>query len=124
MFVIDRILLSPVTGFFWLMKELHNAVEAEREGEKDRLTSQLRTLYMQLETGRITESEFDEAEAKILDRLDELDAMGEQDAYEEDDEDEEAYVAGERELSKREVADSPDTTDTREDNLDTEGKQP
>lgn len=75
MFVIDRILLSPVTGFFWLMKELHNAVEAEMEGERERLTSQLRTLYMQLETGRMTEAEFDEAETQILDRLDELDGM-------------------------------------------------
>ncbi|MGP1271735.1 MAG: gas vesicle protein GvpG [Phycisphaerales bacterium] len=73
MFVIDRLALLPVTGFVWLMKELHGAVLAEQENERDRLTDRLRSLHMQFETGRITEREFDEAEAQILDRLDELD---------------------------------------------------
>ena len=70
MLIIDDILLSPVKGFMWIMRELHNAVEQELEDESARLTTSLSDLYMMLETGMISEEEFAAQEKEILDRLD------------------------------------------------------
>lgn len=69
-FIVDDILLSPVRGFMWILRELHRAAEGEIEGEADRLTHRLSQLYMRLETGQITEAEFEAEEEAILDRLD------------------------------------------------------
>jgi len=44
----------------------------ELDGEAQSVTEQLRLLYMQLETGRITEAEFSAREKEVLDRLDRL----------------------------------------------------
>ena len=72
MFIIDKILLSPIYGTIWIAKQVDNAVRQDVEGEKERITTQLRELYMMLETGRITEEEFDSREKPLLDRLDEI----------------------------------------------------
>ncbi len=72
MFLLDDILLSPVKGLLWIFEEIHNAARADVEGERERITSELSDLYMQLETGQITDSQFDEREKSLLDRLDEL----------------------------------------------------
>jgi hypothetical protein len=96
---VDDILFSPVKGFFWIMRELQKAVQNEQENEVDRLTARLSELYMLLETGKLTQDEFDVAEREVLDRLDELEGQepeaGEldeegveaQDEIDEDDED-------------------------------------
>lgn len=89
MFIIDDILLSPVKGFLWIVRELHDAAQRELEAEADRLTAQLRTLHTRLELGDITEEEFDEREAEILDRLDQL-AGETADGGDDDDTDEDA----------------------------------
>ena len=47
-----------------LNKKLHN--------ESDAITGQLQQLYTMLETGKITETEFDRQEAELLDRLDSI----------------------------------------------------
>lgn len=72
MFLVDDILLSPFKGIWWIMKQIHNAVEEEMAQEEAQIVEQLSELYMQLETGRISEEEFDAKEAVLLDRLDEL----------------------------------------------------
>lgn len=90
--MLGTILLSPAKGLWWILKELHAAVEAEQEAEGDRLTQQLTMLHMRLEMGEITEQEFDEAEAAILDRLDELkgiEAEGPDDEQDDEQDDEE-----------------------------------
>ena len=99
MIFVDDILFSPVKGFFWIMRELQKAVQNEQENEVDRLTARLSELYMLLETGKLTQDEFDVAEREVLDRLDELEGQepeaGEldeegveaQDEIDEDDED-------------------------------------
>jgi hypothetical protein len=63
-------------------------------GEADRIRESLTELYMQLETGEITEEEFEQQEAVLLDRLDVLDeeddVIGDTDADDnEEDEDDE-----------------------------------
>ena len=72
MFLIDDILLAPLTGILWIFKELNSAVQQEMASEQDRLISELTGLYMLLETGKITEAEFQEQEGLLLDRLDRL----------------------------------------------------
>lgn len=72
MFLIDKILLSPIYGTIWIAKQVNNAVQQAHEDEGEHITAELRELYMMLETGRITEEEFDKKEEELLDRLDEI----------------------------------------------------
>ncbi len=77
MFLIDDILLFPVTSILWVFRELHNAARQESAAESDTITAELSDLYMMLETGKITTEEFDRQEKELLDRLD---AIQERDA--------------------------------------------
>jgi len=70
MFLIDDILLIPARGLFWIFKEIHHAVEEEQANEAEAITTKLSELYMMLETGQMTEAEFDAEEKALLDRLD------------------------------------------------------
>ncbi len=72
MLIVDDILLAPFKGIYWIFKEIHNAALEEQAGEADRITAQLSELYMRLETGQITEAEFDAREKELLDRLDRI----------------------------------------------------
>jgi len=72
--LVDDILLFPATSLLWIFRELSKAVQQEMADEAENITHQLSELYMMLETGRITETEFDSREATLLDRLDELQA--------------------------------------------------
>lgn len=76
MLIIDDILLSPVRGILWIFRELYNSVRQEIESEAESITNELSKLYMMLETGKITESEFDTREKELLDRLDEIQDQG------------------------------------------------
>ncbi|MBO0797317.1 MAG: gas vesicle protein GvpG [Blastocatellia bacterium] len=72
MLLVDDILLSPFTGLLWVFREIYKAAEQEMVNEAEAITAELGELYMMLETGRITEAEFDEREKALLDRLDQL----------------------------------------------------
>lgn len=72
MFLIDDILLAPFTSIFWIFRELNGAVRQELASEENQLISELTSLYMMLETGKITEAEFEEEERLLLDRLDHI----------------------------------------------------
>jgi hypothetical protein len=76
MFIIDDILLFPMKGIFWIFREIHNAAQQELATEAETITVELSELYMMLETGRITEAEFDIQEKELLDRLDEIQERG------------------------------------------------
>jgi hypothetical protein len=89
MFVVDSILLSPVKGFMWIVRELHKAAQQELKGESDQLTHRLSTLYMMLETGQVTQEEFERQEHEILTRLEALDAAADAQAAEDDETDDE-----------------------------------
>jgi hypothetical protein len=83
MFLIDNILLFPVSSILWVFKEIHHAVEEEQANEADAITTKLSELYMMLETRQMTEAEFDAAEKTLLDRLDAI-KEGEESGEEED----------------------------------------
>ncbi|MCX5889836.1 MAG: gas vesicle protein GvpG [Deltaproteobacteria bacterium] len=74
MFLVDDILLSPVKGVLWVFREIHEAAQQELAGESEAITGALSELYMKLEIGQITETEFDAQEKVLLDRLDRLQA--------------------------------------------------
>ena len=74
MFLIDDILLAPAKGVLWVFREIHDAAQKEMAGESETITAALSELYMRLETGQITEMEFDAQETALLDRLDRLQA--------------------------------------------------
>ncbi|MEM7516821.1 MAG: hypothetical protein AAF368_07845, partial [Planctomycetota bacterium] len=54
---------------------LHKAAEAEVKSERDRVMRSLQSLHMRLEASQISEEDFEEEEAALLDRLDELDGI-------------------------------------------------
>ena len=58
MLLVDDILFSPVKGINWIFKKIHELAEEELAGEADRLRENLTELYMQLETGEITEEAY------------------------------------------------------------------
>lgn len=90
MLLVDDILFSPVKGIMWIFRKIHELAEEELAGEADRIRESLTELYMQLEAGQITEEEFEQQEAVLLDRLDALDEEDDMigDADDEEDEDE------------------------------------
>ncbi len=98
MFVVDDILLAPVRGLFWIFKEIHHAVEEEQANEAEAITTKLSELYMMLETGQMTEAEFDAEEKALLDRLD---AIKEKAAGGKEEEDDEEVVIRKRRPNRR-----------------------
>lgn len=90
MFLVDDILLSPIHGIMWVFREIYNAIEADKANESVAITTKLSELYMMLETGQLSEAEFDAAEKVLLDRLDALreepgdDGGGDEEEEEED----------------------------------------
>ena len=70
MLIIDDLLFFPVRSILWTFREIHNAAQEEQANEAEAITAELSELYMMLETGKITETEFDTREKTLLDRLD------------------------------------------------------
>src|SRR3990167_7177259 len=71
MFLIDDVLLSPAKGMFYIFKQIHKAAEEEFLDEENVL-AELSELYMMLETGKITEEEFNNRESELLNRLEQI----------------------------------------------------
>jgi hypothetical protein len=69
MFYLDDLVMSPFKGFLFIAKEVAKAVEKEKENQRASSMAQLSALHAQLEAGEISEDEFDEREAELLDLL-------------------------------------------------------
>ena len=69
MLIVADILLSPLHGILWIVREVHEAAKQEVAGQSEALTAELRELYMLLETGGISEPEYEAREKALLDRL-------------------------------------------------------
>ena len=72
MFLIDDLLLSPGSFLIWVMRKIHEAAQEELENDTVRITTELSELHRTLETGAITEAQFDAREKELLDRLDRI----------------------------------------------------
>jgi hypothetical protein len=88
MFLVDDILLAPFKGLVWVFEEIRDAADQERGAEADEITLELQRLYTTLESGKITEAEFDLKEAELLDRLDQIQESGDLDDVENDSDEE------------------------------------
>ncbi len=110
MLLVDDILFSPIKGINWIFKKIHELAEEELSGEADRIRESLTELYMQLETGEISEEEFEQQEALLLDRLDALDEeddlIGEDNNNEDEDEDEDEDEVDEEDDEDEDVEDA------------------
>jgi hypothetical protein len=71
-FIIDDILLAPFKGLQFIVKSIQETAQSEFMDE-DAVRRDLTTLYMQLETGKITEDEFEQEEKGLVERLEEID---------------------------------------------------
>ncbi len=71
--IIDDLLMAPARGLMWVFSKIKAAADEEIESQAQRITSELSELYMKLDSGAITEEEFDAREQELLDRLDKLD---------------------------------------------------
>jgi hypothetical protein len=76
MLIADDILFFPFRSIFWIFKEIHNSALEETANEADAIKIELSELYMMLETGRITETQFDDREKELLDRLEIIQGQG------------------------------------------------
>jgi hypothetical protein len=79
MFLLDSLITSPL---LWIAREINEAVQKERLGESEAITRSLGELYMRLETGEITEQEFEAQETQLLDRLDAIELRNQKDEAE------------------------------------------
>lgn len=93
MFLLDKLLTAPL---LWIAKEIHEAVQKEKAGESEAITQSLSELYMRLETGKITEEEFDTEEKQLLDRLDAIDLRNQAAGAESDEDENDADDTGRR----------------------------
>ena len=90
MFLLDNLFTWPLTGLHWVVKELQQAANEERTAEAEGIRTELRDLYIQLESGSINEEEFDAREGPLLDRLDAAEeALRNEAAVDEDEDDDE-----------------------------------
>jgi len=75
MLILDDIIAAPFKGLLWIVKKISETAKAELESRKQRTTSDLSELYMLLDTGKITEEEFDARERVLLDELDRVNKL-------------------------------------------------
>ncbi|MGA7760487.1 MAG: gas vesicle protein GvpG [Candidatus Binataceae bacterium] len=72
MFLIDDLLMAPGSFLLWVMRKVQEAAQEELENDTARITAELSELHRELETGAITEAQFDAREKELLDRLDRI----------------------------------------------------
>ena len=108
MLLVDDILCAPVRSILWIFREIRDIAQEELDGEAKSITEQLRTLYMQLETGRITEAEFEAGEKLLLDRLDEIESRRSEEGEDEESDEDETEETGEVEESGEDETENTD----------------
>jgi len=71
--LLDSILLAPVKGPCWIAEKVYDMAMDELLDE-DGAREELKELYTSLETGKISEEEFDRQEAELVDRIEEIES--------------------------------------------------
>jgi hypothetical protein len=74
MLLIDDVLLSPFKGLLFVLKEVAKTAQEEQLDDQA-VRQELRESYMLLETGRISEQEFEGRERALIRRLEAIDSM-------------------------------------------------
>lgn len=76
MLLVDDLLLGPARGLLWIFRKIQEAAQEELVHEAEAVTASLSDLHMLLETGKLSEAEFEARERVLLDRLDALREQG------------------------------------------------
>jgi hypothetical protein len=74
MLLIDDVLLSPARGLLFVFKEIAKTAQGELLDD-EAVRQELRESYMLLETGRISEQEFEGRERALIRRLEAIESM-------------------------------------------------
>jgi hypothetical protein len=74
MLLIDDVLLSPFKGLLFVLKEVAKTAQEELLDD-EAVRQELRESYMLLETGRISEQEFEGRERALIRRLEAIESM-------------------------------------------------
>ena len=69
MLLVDDILLLPARGVLFAFQKIAKAAEQEQTSQAEAIRTELGELYMMLETGQITDEEFEDNEGRLLDEL-------------------------------------------------------
>jgi hypothetical protein len=77
-FLIDDLLLLPLRGALWAARQVAQAADAEMSRKEKDIVTELEDLHRLLESGGLSEAEFDRREGELLDLLDALRAKGAQ----------------------------------------------
>lgn len=72
MLFLGKILTSPFRGIRWIFEEIKQAADEEMKGNVEDIKHELSELYIQLESGKISDEEFTRREKILLDKLDNL----------------------------------------------------
>lgn len=80
MLLIDDLIVGPGKFVLWIMRQVHEAAQREMEQEAERISADLIDLHRRLEAGAISEAQFEQREAQLLDRLEELEEEGRSEA--------------------------------------------
>ena len=72
MFLLDDILLSPITGLAAVCRKVQEAANQDLENQEKQTMSSLGELHRRLEMGQIDEKEFDLEETRLLEKIESL----------------------------------------------------
>lgn len=66
--ILDSILLAPIKGIYVIGKKMHEMAMEELLDE-EKVREELKNLYLSLETGKISEEEFENQEAELVEQI-------------------------------------------------------
>ncbi|EHL30087.1 gas vesicle protein GvpG [Legionella drancourtii] len=72
MLLLGSILMAPVHGLMAIFEKIKEAVDEEKQHDIERIKSELMALYTKLESGELSEADFEKQEKILLDKLDSL----------------------------------------------------
>lgn len=70
--MLTSIFTGPFKGLLFIAQKIDEAVQQEREADRDLTMDALRKLHLRYEAGEIDDAAFEEQEEALLNRLEEL----------------------------------------------------
>jgi len=74
--LLGSILLAPIKGPCWIAKKVHD-MAMEEVLDEEKVREELKDLYVSLETGKISEEEFERREEELVERMEEIESYKE-----------------------------------------------
>jgi len=74
--LLGSILLAPIKGPCWIAKKVHD-MAMEEFLDEEKVREELKDLYVSLETGKISEEEFERREEELVERMEEIESYKE-----------------------------------------------